>query len=190
VERVEEYLEAIYDIQEKEKRVAKTSDLAKTLKVKPSSVTEMLIKLKEKGYVEYQPYYGVSLTKKGEDVARRIKRYYTVFYVFFRDFLGIDDETAAKLSCELEHHLNDEAVEKVCNIIAGECEICDECDFGVIKLSEVKDGVYEVVATPSKLSTIGILPGKKIVVRDGKIIVDGESFDFSEEILNLVLVKS
>ncbi|MEM2086874.1 MAG: metal-dependent transcriptional regulator, partial [Archaeoglobaceae archaeon] len=46
VERAEEYLEAIYDLQ-KNGKVAKTGDLAKILKVKPASVTEMLSKLKE-----------------------------------------------------------------------------------------------------------------------------------------------
>jgi len=102
VERVEEYLEAILDVQEKEKRVAKTSDIAKRLNVRPSSVTEMFTKLKEMGYVDYIPYKGVVLTEEGRKIAEKIKKYYKIFEKFFK-LLGIDEEKAKELSCEIEH---------------------------------------------------------------------------------------
>lgn len=81
MERVEEYLEAIYDLQKKGK-VAKTGEIAKILKVKPASVTEMLIKLKERGYVDYSPYKGVVLTKSGEEIAEKLKTRYLVAFNF------------------------------------------------------------------------------------------------------------
>jgi len=189
VERVEEYLEAIYDIQEKEKRVVRTNELAKVLNVKPSSVTEMLVKLKEKGYIEYQPYYGATLTKKGEEIAKKIKKYYTVFYKFFREFLGIDDETASRLSCELEHHLTEDAVSKVCSIIAGDCNICEKCEAVIRRLSEVENGEYEVVAFPSKLREIGLRSGARIIVEDDDVIIEGVRYTISREILKYILVK-
>ncbi len=190
MERVEEYLEAIYDIQMGEKRVVKTNDLAKKLNVKPSSVTEMLAKLSEKGYIEYQPYYGAVLTQKGEELAKRIKRYHKIFETFFSDFLGIDSEEAHKLSCELEHHVTDEVAEKVCEIIANTCKICESCDFGLVRLDEAKAGKYEVIATPASTSSLGIIPGKIITVKENGVVeVDGEDLMISQKLASRIFLE-
>lgn len=61
----EEYLETILYLT-KGGRPAKTKDIAEAMNIKPPSVSEMLMKLKEEGYVEYKPYLGVSLTEKGK----------------------------------------------------------------------------------------------------------------------------
>jgi len=189
VERIEEYLEAIYDIQITKKRVAKTGDLARILNVKPSSVTEMLTKLKERGYVEYQPYKGATLTRKGEEVAKKIKKYYTISLTFFRDFLGIDEETASKLSCELEHHLNDDAAEKICRIVAGSCQVCEECNYEILKLKDVEVGEYVVVIAPLTMAEIGVKPGKTVRVDERGIIVGNEIYKIDEELAEVIFVR-
>jgi len=189
VERIEEYLEAIYDIQITKKRVAKTGDLARILNVKPSSVTEMLTKLKERGYVEYQPYRGATLTRKGEEVAKKIKKYYTISLTFFRDFLGIDEETASKLSCELEHHLNDDAAEKICRIVAGSCQVCEECNYEILKLKDVEVGEYVVVIAPLTMAEIGVKPGKTVRVDERGIIVGNEIYKIDEELAEVIFVR-
>lgn len=176
MERVEEYLEAIYDLQKKGK-VAKTGDLAKILNVKPASVTEMLMKLREKGYVDYNPYRGVILTKSGEEIAERIKRHYTIASNFFR-LIGIGEEVAKKLGCELEHHMNEEVAQKLTVIL--ETRICRECVKEVKRLSCVSDGIYTVISSPGKPKC-----GEKIVVEKGKArTLDGEEVRH----LDLVLV--
>jgi len=189
VERAEEYLEAILDIQEREKRMVRTGDLAKRLNVKPSSVSEMLLKLSKKGYVEYQPYRGVVLTKKGREVAEKIKKYYNIFRIFFRDFLGIEKEEAERLSCEVEHHVNDEVVKRVCMIIAGKCNICEECEYKVITLSDADDGEYIVLACPSAVEKVGIKPNKKVRVFESKVFVDSEGILISEELARKIILK-
>ena len=190
MERVEEYLEAMLDIQREKGRVVKTSDLAKKLNVKPSSVTEMLLKLSKKGYVEYQPYYGAVLTEKGREVAERIKRYHRIFEKFFRDFLGIDEEEAHRLSCELEHHVNDEIVRKVCEIIASECDVCERCDFEALSLKDAEEGTYVVLASPFSLKEVGIEPDKVLkVVGRCTVEVDGEVVSLSESVAKKVVVR-
>lgn len=72
-EQVEEYLEAIYDIAGTEGS-AKTTAIAKCLKVAPASVTEALQSLAEKNLVNYEPYRGASLTGEGKKIAETIKR--------------------------------------------------------------------------------------------------------------------
>ena len=63
-EHIEEYLEALYIMTEGE-RPARTTDISNYLKIKPASVTEMIQKLSAEGYVNYEPYHGVTLTDKG-----------------------------------------------------------------------------------------------------------------------------
>ncbi len=189
MERIEEYLEAIYDIQENERRIAKTGDLANILNVKPSSVTEMLIKLRDLGYVDYQPYKGAKLTRKGEEVAKKIKKYYLALLAFFRNFLEIDEEMASKLSCELEHHINEETFIRICQVIAGECEVCDTCVHEFLKLSEVADGEYVVVISPASLANVGITPGTKIRVVDENVETEKGVFKIDERLKKFVILS-
>ncbi len=190
MERVEEYLEAMLDIQKEKGRAVRTSDLAKRLNVKPSSVTEMLLKLSKEGYVEYQPYRGAVLTEKGRILAERIKRYHMIFEKFFRDFLGIDENEAHRLSCELEHHVNDEIVEKVCKIIASECRICEKCEFEAQTLIDAQPGRYEVLACPLVLKSLGIKPGSELIVIGKRTIeIDGSRFEISETLAEKIVIK-
>lgn len=188
MERVEEYLETIYDIQRSGK-VAKTKDIAGKLNVKPSSVTEMLNKLSEMGYVEYQPYRGAVLTKKGLEVAERIKKNYRVFRRFFEDFLGIDEDVADRLSCTLEHIADESVISRLCLVIARSCDICEVCDEELVSLYEAGDGDYVVFASPKSLKKIGIQPEKRVEVRGGSIIVDGEELELEDTFKKFILLR-
>jgi len=179
VEREEEYLEAIYDIQ-KSGRVARTGEIAKILKVKPSSVTEMLLKLKEKGYIDYNPYKGAVLTKSGEEIAGRIKKHYRIASNFFTH-IGVEEEVAQKLGCELEHHMNEEVASRLGSLLKKSCESCSK---EVKRLSCVQDGFYVVVSSPSG----DLKPGDRIRVKNGEIKKENGS-KISEEIIDLVLVR-
>ncbi len=191
MERVEEYLEAIYDIQEKKKKVVKTNDLAKRLGVKPSSVTEMLMKLSEKGFVEYQPYYGVVLTDAGLGVAKRIKKFHKIFETFFTDFLGLSKEESHRLSCELEHHVTDEVAERICRVISSsECMACNECDRSFYLLKNAPDGSHEIVVAPLIIKKLGFLPGKVLQKIGDDVFLDGEGFSFKDEISTKIVVRS
>jgi len=188
MERIEEYLETILDIQ-KEGRVAKTKEIADRLKIKPSSVTEMLNKLSEMGYVDYQPYKGATLTKKGYAVAERIKRNYLILTKFFKEFLKIEnDEKVHELSCTLEHIVDEEVVEKICVLISGRCDVCESCDKEFVTLDDAEDGKYEVVVAPIHLEKIGISPGKEIEVKEGKIVFGDETLEVKSK--KLILLRS
>lgn len=124
-EEVDEYLEAVFDIAEKS-GLAKTSEIAKRLNVKPASVTEVLQRLAENGYLDYTPYKGVSLTEKGYEHARRIKRKHRILERFLHDVLGIDRESVHDQACKMEHTLSDEAEEAMCKKLKG----ADTCPHG------------------------------------------------------------
>ena len=113
---VEEYLEAIYSFNERGER-AKNTELAKRLKVAPPSVTQMVKKLADRGYVQYVPYRGAILTGKGMALAQRVVRKHRLLERFFYDYLGMDMRKVHDEACRMEHSLSDEASLALCDAL-------------------------------------------------------------------------
>ena len=107
-ENVEEYLETIYKKSLKD-NMAKTTEISKDLNIAPGSVTQMLKKLEEEGYVNYYQYKGVQLTDKGFKVAISIVRKHRLIETFLYKTLGLDMEDLHEQACAMEHTLSDEA---------------------------------------------------------------------------------
>ena len=115
-EQLEEYLESILDIEEKE-GIAKTSAIARCMKVAPASVTEALQTLADKGFVHYEPYRGASLTGQGREMARKVKRRHRLLEVFLSDVLHIKGENVHDEACKMEHTLSDETECALCKML-------------------------------------------------------------------------
>jgi DtxR family Mn-dependent transcriptional regulator len=115
-EHVEEYLEAIYSLSRGD-RIARTSELAAHLKVSPSSVTEMVQNLAKKGYLNYKPYRGITLTRKGRRLARKMTRKHRLLERFLVDVLKVNPRNAHEQACKMEHGLGDKAEEELCKVL-------------------------------------------------------------------------
>ena len=113
---VEDYLKAIYDLSQNEKPVS-TTDISRTLKVAPASVTEMLKKLAEKGYLTHSPYHGTRLTSTGRRIAEKIIRKHRLLERFLHDVLKIDKINVHEQACGMEHSLSDDAAEALCRFL-------------------------------------------------------------------------
>src|SRR5579875_3126730 len=72
-ETTEEYLEAVYRL-EREGPGVTTSALASELGVSPASVSGMLKKLANEGYIEHRARGEAKLTRKGLEIAVRVMR--------------------------------------------------------------------------------------------------------------------
>src|SRR5712691_10787002 len=105
----EDYLERIHELIE-EKGYARVVDIASSLKVKQASVTSMVQKLAEAGYLKYEKYRGLILTEQGRDVARRIQSRHETLSRFFSLF-GLDAESQRQDIEGIEHHLSPDTVE-------------------------------------------------------------------------------
>lgn len=104
----EDYLERIHELIE-EKGYARVVDIASSLEVKQASVTSMVQKLGDLGYLNYEKYRGLVLTEKGKKIATNIQRRHETLSRFFSLF-GLDAKTQ-KLDIEgIEHHLSPETV--------------------------------------------------------------------------------
>ncbi|HEY6586314.1 MAG TPA: metal-dependent transcriptional regulator [Candidatus Methanoperedens sp.] len=109
--RTEEYLEYIYKLQEMHES-ATTSKLAQRLELAPSSVSEMLKQLEQKGLVEYAEK-GVVLTKEGELKARKVIRKHRLSERLLTDILGFKWDKVHEEACRLEHDISSEMEDKI-----------------------------------------------------------------------------
>lgn len=109
--RTEDYLEVIYELV-KLKGYATTLDISRYMSVSAPSVTKMLQKLNENSYLEYEKYHGISLTKKGNQVAETIIQTHGIVLEFF-SILGIQHSTANYDAEGIEHHLNHKTIKQL-----------------------------------------------------------------------------
>jgi DtxR family Mn-dependent transcriptional regulator len=110
---IEEYLEALYTLTQ-DGKVASTSDISKKLNVAPPSVTEMLRKLADGGYINYSPYQGVTLTPQGFTIAEKMTRRHRLLERFLHDKLDIGTDRVHQEACEMEHALSDTTERAIC----------------------------------------------------------------------------
>ncbi|MDE1726523.1 MAG: transcriptional regulator [Thaumarchaeota archaeon] len=109
--RMEDYLEVISELVEL-KGYANTIDISRYLNVSAPSVTKMLQRLDENGYLEYEKYKGINLTTKGNAVADTIRQKHGILLEFFK-LLGINHEIANQDAEGIEHHLNQQTIRQL-----------------------------------------------------------------------------
>ena len=184
-ERIEEYLEALYKLREEGKQ-AKTTEIASRLKVSAASVTEMLKKLADSGYVKHESYRGVTLTEKGLKAARKITRKHRLLERFLHDILNIRGRDVHEQACKMEHALSEDAEKALCRLLSNpqncpddnkaippcdrpfaDCEKCIGQE--IMPLMDLRVGQKGIVALIrggrgmiQRLTDMGLTPGTEI----------------------------
>ena len=110
-DRMEDYLEVIYELVE-QKGYATTVDISNYLNVSSPSVTKMMQKLDETGYLNYEKYRGIRLTEEGIRIAENISNKHGLLAEFFI-LIGVDEESANNDAEGIEHHLHPETIKKL-----------------------------------------------------------------------------
>jgi len=111
---VEDYLKAIYELQEDGGR-AGTSVLAERLSVTPASVTGMLQKLAEAHpkLVDYERHHGVTLTSAGRKIALEVIRHHRLLELYLKETLGYPWDQVHAEADQLEHVISDELEDRI-----------------------------------------------------------------------------
>lgn len=161
-EQVEEYLEAIYDLELRD-GAAKTTAIAKCLKISPGSVTEVLKSLSDKGLIRYEPYRGATLTEEGGRIAGTIKRRHRLLEVFLTDVLKIRRETVHEEACRMEHAISAETENALCRMLNAPSQCphgspIQPCSRGVGSCCECDAAVGEGVPEPKSPRDRKIVP--------------------------------
>lgn len=112
----EMYLKSIYELKHGDEPVA-ISGVARRLGVSVVSASEMIKILAEDGFVDHQPYKGVTLTRSGCERALRVVRRQRLWGRFLADHLKIPWEQIYDLACRLEHATDNTVTEAMANFL-------------------------------------------------------------------------
>jgi DtxR family transcriptional regulator, Mn-dependent transcriptional regulator len=109
----ENYLKIIYHLSQQSNKGISTNAIAGVMESKPSSVTDMVQKLADKGLVDYKKYQGVSLTPEGMHAALMIVRKHRLWEVFLVDTLDFSWDEVHDVAEQLEHIKSDKLMDKL-----------------------------------------------------------------------------
>lgn len=210
----ENYLKIIYHLAEKTNNV-QTNAIAEQMQTKPASVTDMIKKLAEKGFVDYVKYQGVTLTEKGKNAAIDIVRKHRLWEVFLVDKLNFKWDEVHDVAEELEHIKSVALIERLDEFLGfpksdphGD-PIPDKngrfAKTQFIKLIELKIGDTGTITGVSQhssaflkhLEKLGLTLGKQIQISDVtdfdgsvEIQIADKQINISREVAKHILISS
>ncbi len=109
---MEDYAEAIFVILG-EKQAVRAKDIAERMEVKRPSVTNALQALVRCGLVNHSPYDVITLTERGQVVAREVLRRHGALKEFLVGILGVADAEADRMACGLEHAVSRDVIDRI-----------------------------------------------------------------------------
>ena len=115
----ENYLKAIYSLSTPEEETVSTNAIAKALRTKAGSVTDMLKKLSEKKLIHYRRYQGVYLTNAGKKVALKVIRKHRLWETFLVAELRFRWDQVHEIAEQLEHIQSEELITKLDNYLGN-----------------------------------------------------------------------
>ena len=114
----ENYIKAIFHLGLEGVGVISTNALAERMETKPSSVTDMMRRLSEKGLVNYKKYQGVSLTDPGTKMALSIIRKHRLWEVFLVEKLDFNWDEVHEIAEQLEHIESEKLIDKLDELLS------------------------------------------------------------------------
>ncbi len=113
----EDYIKVIYHLGKGKKTAVSTNSIADSIAekmmTKPSSVSDMVRKLSDKGLVNYKKYKGVSLTELGTKTALNLVRKHRLWEVFLVDKLDFTWDEVHDVAEQLEHIKSEKLIDKL-----------------------------------------------------------------------------
>ncbi len=108
---IKQYLKHMYFLADSTDQVT-PSQLAKALGVNPSTVSRMTRKLAIDGWVEYEPYGKMYLTKKGKQFGKTLAEHHEVLEQFLK-IIGVKDDYLIKELDEIEFSVSPMLIKRI-----------------------------------------------------------------------------
>ena len=115
---MQDYLEAILELEENENQV-RVTDIANRLKIAKASVNQTIGKLKETGLIRQQAYGPVELTGQGRELAGKIVQRHRKLRKFLVEVLGVDQQTAEQDACLMEHAVSPQTMDRLTDFLSN-----------------------------------------------------------------------
>jgi len=177
---VEEYLESIYKIQARGIRVI-GARLAEDLKVSAPTVTEMLRRLQQEGFVTVEAGKEVVLTESGREAAEVLIRRHRLSERLLTDILGMPWSQAHDEACKFEHVISPQVEANLAKVL----DYPTTCPHGnpipgspggaeeLVRLSQAplgEEAILRCVEAEDEellayVERLGLLPGARVAVR-------------------------
>ncbi len=187
----ENYLKAIYHIEQLQADGVSTNSVAKKMQTKASSVTDMLQKLADKQLVIYKKYQGALLSEKGSKIAISVIRKHRLWETFLVEKLNFSWDEVHDVAEQLEHIQSEKLIDsldaylKFPTIDPHGDPIPDKDGNFVqrqkVKLSTLKENELGILLTinDSTDEFLRYLDNKKIAIGDKINVLSIEPFDKS-----------
>ena len=190
----ENYLKAVYHLEDSEAGTVNTNSIADYIHTKPSSVTDMVKKLAEKGLLNYKKYQGVSLTGRGTKKALSVIRKHRLWETFLVEKLNFAWDEVHEVAEQLEHIESEKLINELDRLLGfpksdphgdpipdknGELE---KQHTHVLSVLPVNSSSICVGVRDTSVSFLNYLDKNKIALGDEIHILEKEVFDDSVHI--------
>jgi DtxR family Mn-dependent transcriptional regulator len=120
----DQYLKAIYLVQDRQNGPASTGAVADMLDVSPASANEMIGKLEDRGLAEHEKYKGVTLTEAGIVRASEALQNYCIIERFLLEVLEVEEFRGE--ARQLESVIDETVADRLDTIIDRQPQ-CPDC---------------------------------------------------------------
>lgn len=191
---IENYLKALYNLNQESSAISLT-DLSKEMNVSAPTVNNMIKKLQDKGWVAYQKYKPIKLTKEGAIQAAAIIRKHRLTEMFLVKIMGFGWEEVHEIAEQIEHIKSDDFFDRMDELLGFPktdphgSPIPDkngqiiEQHYKTLAQIEPNVKVTIVALKNSSFELLDYLNNKKIKLGDTIQIISIEPFDKSCSIL-------
>jgi len=187
----ENYLKAIYSLEEELYKYISTNMIAAKMHTKPSSVTDMVKKLATKELVRYKKYQGTLLSEKGKEVALKVVRKHRLWEYFLVNKLNYSWDKVHDIAEQLEHIQSETLIDKLEEFLKfpkfdphgdpipdKDGKIMQIKTINLLQLKVGQKGVLDNLKDSSD-SFLKYLNKKNLALRDRIKVIDIEPFDNS-----------
>lgn len=191
---IENYLKALYNLNQESSAISLT-DLSKEMNVSAPTVNNMIKKLQDKGWVAYQKYKPIKLTKEGAIQAAAIIRKHRLTEMFLVKIMGFGWEEVHDIAEQIEHIKSDDFFDRMDELLGfpktdphgspipdKNGEIIEQ-HYKTLAQMEPNVKVTIVALKNSSFELLDYLNNKKIKLGDTIQIISIEPFDKSCSIL-------
>ncbi|MFT0847011.1 metal-dependent transcriptional regulator [Actinomycetaceae bacterium L2_0104] len=197
----EDYLRAIWKLSEWQDKPVSSGQLARSLGLSPSTVSEGVGKLVGMGLVRHAPYGAISLTEEGHRQAARMVRIHRLLETGLVEIFGYSWDEVHEEAEHLEHAVSDRFIERLDSALGyperdphGDVIPKPEGPYAVgtqtlHSLADAKSGETVCIDRVSDhdsdvlvyLQSVGLLPGARLRIREARHAVGLLTVELGEE---------
>ena len=201
-EAVQDYLKTIHRLGGAD-RVVSPAEIASHLQVRASSVTGMLKRLSESGWITYESGHGARLTTEGLGEARRVIRRHRLVELFLTRVLGLDWSEVDAEAEALEHAISPRLEQAIAAHLGEPLEDPHghpiPSSEGILERRELRDlnqfdaGMYVIIRevqddNPERLKRwqcLGLVPGATVHFRSYQPLDDLFEIEVGKQVFPL-----